>query len=123
MEQASKLPGTITLDGDSKKQHPLDIKQNQMEKAFSVVQKSTISMGKFDKKLKGETLPKEKPTLEMLSTKEESSKQLKVLERILSPKEGKVDVEKAANKAIFNQQKKRKASRKDTRGDQKKRKK
>lgn len=91
---------------------PFEKEKKKTEKSFNIARTSTISMGKFDKQVDGEVKPKEKQKVHPVSTKEENTKQLKVLDRILAPQEGSIDTTKAANKTILKQQQKKQNKRK-----------
>jgi len=107
-QSQSNLPATISVSENKHGKIPFQERKKQLQKAFSSAQTSTISMGKFDKLVNEETRPKMKRKLSgpEMTVANEKSKNLRLLDRVLATK-AKVDVDKAANKAIGSQQKKR----------------
>jgi len=97
-----KLPSTIALTADSKK-HKEDI-----DEALSLARKSTVSMGKFDPMLPNEKRTKEKRKFDPVVSDLEKTKNMKVLDKILGPQERRIDMNRAVNQVIQEQQKQKK---------------
>ena len=97
------LPATIAITHASTSRSVSDHK-GDVERALSKAQTSTISMGRFDK-----VLPNEKPVKKkskLLSYGNEKEKSQKILDRLISKKDGGViDVNKAVSRTISSQQK------------------
>lgn len=90
-------------EGEAPAPHPREIRKNQLQHSFDVAAKSTISMGKFGKKLKGEKPVREKQ--KPLAKSSERTDTMKILNRVLGS-DGKVNAAKAANKYIAEEQRK-----------------
>ncbi|PRP82986.1 ribosome biogenesis regulatory protein [Planoprotostelium fungivorum] len=92
-----RLPSTLSLNAGGYRP------KKDIDKAISIAQRSTISMGKFDKLNKGEKSVREKKTFSPLIQQNEASEQLKTLKRVFSKVEDKMSgqkEEKAVNNTI-----------------------
>jgi len=105
-----QLPSTIAITNDYRSSIPT--KKQDLQKTLKIAQKSTISMGKFDNLVEGEKRVKEKKKFDPLISSGEKTKNIKVLNKVLGPSEGSLDIAKAVNRVIQTQQRKRSKQRK-----------
>lgn len=97
-----KLPATIAISHtEAAKSGPIQRHKADVLNALSKAQTSTISMGKFDRKLDGEKPLKKRKKI--MSQSEEKDKTLKVIDRIVN-KRDKIDLNKAVTSTIKRQQ-------------------
>jgi len=101
------LPSTINLgEGVSV---DLSQKKNHLERTLSMAKKSTISMGLFDKPIIGEKPDKHlrKRKNEPTDIEGETKRNMKVLENVMNKQGKTVNMDKAVNQVISEQQKRR----------------
>eukprot|EP01119_Soliformovum_irregulare_P002742 TRINITY_DN129_c0_g2_i3.p1 TRINITY_DN129_c0_g2~~TRINITY_DN129_c0_g2_i3.p1 ORF type:complete len:309 (-),score=75.66 TRINITY_DN129_c0_g2_i3:195-1121(-) len=96
------LPPTISLS------MPHKTNVGELDNAIATIRKSTISLGKFEPTLRNEKVKKDRrdegPVVQPGKEKERNTK---VLERMLGPKEGTVQMKKVVQKTIEDHKRKR----------------
>jgi Holliday junction resolvasome RuvABC endonuclease subunit len=84
--------------------------KSDLERALKFAQKSTASIGYFDKKFEDEPKIKRKQQRQSVTgdSKTEKKQNMKVVNKILKRKQGELNIDKAVNQNIANDQRKKK---------------
>jgi len=115
--KAKLLPATLDITSNAPRRQKYSI-----ERAVALAQKSTASMGKFDKRAPDEPKIRSKPK-RIQSGENEKVQSVKIMQRVLKRKKSDVDVNKAANLHIRDQQQKHKQQKQQKGGSAKRRRK
>jgi len=93
-EENSNLPTTIGISHATKRT------KGELQNALKMARKSTISLGKFDKKLDGEKPIRNIQKRDPLISSDEKAKSQKMLSRMFGNADGKMKVQRAVNQLI-----------------------
>jgi regulator of ribosome biosynthesis len=103
--QSATLPPTLDITKNAPKRQ-----KYSLESAVELAQKSTASMGKFDKLQIGEPTPKNEPHLLPSSLPKELAATSKIAERVLKKSQSALNIDKAVREELKKQPKGRKNS-------------
>jgi len=100
--QSEALPATLDITTNAPRRQ-----KKSIERAIALAQKSTASMGKFDQLMADEPKIMNKPKHAPIDTTEEQKQNLKIVERVLKRTAAEaLDVDRAGNLEIRDEQKK-----------------
>jgi len=110
-QDLNKKRKLASLGMSDRKQVTLELHNNErvekevLERAVSIAQKSTASMGKFDKLSEGEKKVKRKPDYVPDTTEERKKVETRIALRVIKNQEAVIDAKKAGNQLISTEQK------------------
>jgi len=103
-EQREQVPGVLGITNKGRHE------KTDIERAIKFAQKSTASIGYFDKKYDNEPAIKRKQQRQTVTgnSKTEKKQNMKVVNKIIKRKQGDLNIDKAVNQNIANEQKRKK---------------